>query len=193
MLQSAELRTLRQQLADLSRLSAETRMQLGPRHPAVADQLAQMRDLERSIGREKSRIIDSTLKELDRAVAAETAIRRELERLKGETTTNDRALIGQRELERDVDAQRTIYEAFLRRARETSEQERLDTTNMRVISAATPPLGRSWPPSPWMLLPPGFLLGLLGGAGFALLRPRLPESRDPSLAVLPLAGSPGRA
>ena len=118
-----------------------------------------------------ARTIDSTIKELDRAVAAEAAIRRELDKLKSETTVNDRALIGLREIEREVETQRTIYESFLRRARETGQQERLDTTNMRVISPATPPLGRTFPPSPKVLLPAAFLLGLLGGAVLAILRP----------------------
>ena len=39
-----------------------------------------------------------------------------------------------RELERDVVASRAVYESFLVRARETGEQERLDTKNIRVIS-----------------------------------------------------------
>ena len=170
MLQSTEMRALRQQLADLSRTTAEMGTRLGPRHPMVSEQSAQIRDLERSIAREKTRIIDSTNRELDRAVASEAAIRKELDRVKSETTVNDRALIGQRELERGVETARAIYETFLRRARETGQQERLDTTNMRVISAATPPLGRTWPPSPKLVLPAALLLGLLAGAALAVLR-----------------------
>lgn len=193
MLQSTELRALRQQQADLARQNAENSMRLGPKHPLVAEQNAQIRELDRAIAREKTRIIDSTVKELDRAVAGEAAILRELEKLKRETTTNERALIGLRELERDVDVQRTIYEAFLKRARETGQQERLDTTNIRVISPATPPLGRSWPPSPKMLLPLALLLGLAAGAGLAILRPT--RSDPPASPVLvPLSGAaPGRA
>jgi uncharacterized protein involved in exopolysaccharide biosynthesis len=170
-LASAEMRALRQQLADLQRTHAETGARLGPRHPVVTEQLAQIRETERAIAREKARIIDSTVKELDRAVAAENAIRRELDKLKSETTVNDRALIGLREIEREVETQRTIYESFLRRARETGQQERLDTTNMRVISPATPPLGRTFPPSPKVLLPLAFLLGALAGAALAILLP----------------------
>ena len=59
-----------------------------------------------------------------------------------------------RELERDVQASRAVYESFLVRARETGEQERLDTKNIRVISRAELPQRRSFPPSnfccsPW--------------------------------------------
>ncbi len=192
MLQSTELRALRQQQADLARQNAETSIRLGPRHPLISEQNAQIRELDRALAREKTRIIDSTVKELDRAVAGEAAIQRELDKLKRETTTNDRALIGLRELERDVDVQRTVYEAFLKRARETGQQERLDSTNIRVISAATPPLGRSWPPSPKMLLPVALLLGLLAGAALAVLRPGRPGVAS-SPVLVPLSGSPGRA
>ncbi len=188
MLQSTEMRALRQQLADTARLAAETSTRLGPRHPVVADQNAQIREIERTIAREKARIIDSTIKELDRAVAAEAAIRRELDRLKSETALNDRALIGVRELERDVEAQRTVYESYLRRTRETGQQGRLDTTNMRVISAATPPLGRSWPPSPKLMLPVALLLGLFLGTALALLLPaKRRVERSPVLVAVPPA------
>lgn len=186
LLASPEMRALRQQLADLARAHAETSARLGPRHPVVVEQLAQLRETERAISREKARIIDSTVKELDRAIATENAFRRELEKLKSETTVNDRALIGLREIEREVETQRTIYESFLRRARETGQQERLDTTNVRVISPATPPLGRSFPPSPKVLLPIALILGLLAGAGLAILLPmRRRRGRAVVLAVAP--------
>ena len=48
-----------------------------------------------------------------------------------------------RELEREIESSRTIYESFLRRARETAEQVGVDTTNARIISAAFPPEGKS--------------------------------------------------
>ena len=166
MLQSLEMQNLRQQYATLSRNTAELAQRLGDRHPAMADQYAQQRDLQRLIQREKERIIDTSQKDYDRAVASEAAVRRSLERAKTETAGNDRANVGLRELERELDARRSIYEAFLRRSRETNEQERLNSSNVRVISTATPPRSRTWPPSPKLVLPLALLVGLgLGAAG----------------------------
>jgi succinoglycan biosynthesis transport protein ExoP len=166
MLQSLEMQNLRQQYATLSRNTAELAQRLGDRHPAMADQYAQQRDLQRLIQREKERIIDTSQKDYDRAVASEAAVRRSLERAKTETAGNDRANVGLRELERELDARRSIYEAFLRRSRETNEQERLNSSNVRVISTATPPRSRAWPPSPKLVLPLALLVGLgLGAAG----------------------------
>lgn len=169
MLQSLEMQALRQQYATLSRNTAELATRLGERHPAMAEQYAQQRDLQRLIQREKERIIETTQKDYDRAAASEAAIRASLDRVKSETASSDRAYVGLRELERTLDARRGIYEAYLKRAREASEQERLNTTNVRIISAATPARQRTFPPSPKIVLPVALVLGLLLGAGIALL------------------------
>ena len=168
MLQSLEMQALRQQYATLSRNTAELATRLGERHPAMAEQYAQQRDLQRLIQREKERIIETSQKDHDRAIASETAIRRNLDRAKTETVASDRANVGLRELERTLEARRGVYEAFLRRAREASEQERLNSTNVRIISAATPARQRTWPPSPKIVLPVALVLGILMGAGIAL-------------------------
>ncbi|GJD30392.1 hypothetical protein PMNALOAF_1639 [Methylobacterium adhaesivum] len=170
MLQSLEMQNLRQAYATLSRNTAELATRLGERHPAMAEQYAQQRDLQRLIQREKERIIETSQKDYDRAAASEAAVRKSLDRAKVETAGNDRANVGLRELERELDARRAVYETFLKRARETSEQERLNNSNLRVISAATPARLRSWPPSPKVILPVALVLGLGLGAGLALLR-----------------------
>ena len=85
------------------------------------------------------------------------------------------------------------------RARETGEQQSIDNTNARMISKATPPRDKSWPPR--LLLLAVALMGGLGiGTGAGLMREYLDErvySRElahdltgvPVLAVLPkLAG-----
>ena len=165
MLQSLEMQALRQQFATLSRNTAELATRLGTRHPAMAEQYAQQKDVQRLIQREKERIIDTTQKDADRAAASEAAIRKNLESVKSEMQVNDRANVGLRELDREVEARRGVYEAFLKRSREAGEQERLNNTNVRVISSATPARLRSWPPSPKIVLPVALLLGLaLGGA-----------------------------
>lgn len=169
MLQSLEMQALRQQYATLSRNTAELATRLGERHPAMAEQYAQQRDLQRLIQREKERIIDTLQKDYDRAAASEAAIRSSLDRVKTETTVSDRAYVGLRELERTLEARKGVYEAYLRRSREASEQERLNTTNVRIISVATPALQRTFPPSPKIVLPVALLLGLAIGAGVALL------------------------
>lgn len=169
MLQSLEMQNLRQQYATLSRNTAELATRLGERHPAMAEQYAQQRDLQRLIQREKERIIDTSQKDYDRAAASEATIRKSLEAAKTETATNDRANVGLRELERELESRKAVYETFLRRSGETKEQERLNNANVRIISSATPARVRSWPPSPKIILPIALAIGAALGAGIALL------------------------
>lgn len=168
MLQSLEMQALRQQYATLSRNTAELATRLGERHPAMAEQYAQQRDLQRLIQREKERIIETTQKDYDRAAASEGAIRKSLDRAKSETVTSDRANVGLRELERTLESRRGVYETYLRRSREASEQERLNSINVRVISPAVPARSRTWPPSPKVVLPVALLVGMMLGAAIAL-------------------------
>jgi succinoglycan biosynthesis transport protein ExoP len=84
-------------------------------------------------------------------------------------TTND-ALIGLRELERDVAANRSVYEAFLVRSRETGEQEQVVTKNIRIISKADLPLTRSSPPPNLIIAMAALLLGFASGIGIVAMQ-----------------------
>jgi uncharacterized protein involved in exopolysaccharide biosynthesis len=63
-----------------------------------------------------------------------------------------------RELERDVEASRDVYQSFLKRSRETEEQESLNTSSARIIGEATVPQRRTFPPAMSLLAMIGFVL-----------------------------------
>jgi Mrp family chromosome partitioning ATPase len=119
---------------------------------------------------EVHRIALSSRSEYESARANEEALAGSLEKLKGNAVTTNEAMVTLRELERDVQANRTVYEAFLVRARETGEQERVDTKNIRVISRADLPLQRSFPPSNLLLAMAALLFGLASGSGLVIMR-----------------------
>ena len=81
-------------------------------------------------------------------------------------------------MERDAQASRDIYQAFLVRARETGEQEQVDTKNIRVISRADMPLRRSSPPPSMLMALGAMLLGAAAGCGIVLVRPVPGEDGD---------------
>jgi Mrp family chromosome partitioning ATPase len=151
------------------RREAEQMTSLGERHPAVIEIQAEATRLRRMIEDEVHRIALSSRSEYESARANEEALAGNFEKLKGNAVTTNEAMVTLRELERDVQANRTVYEAFLVRARETGEQERVDTKNIRVISRADLPLQRSFPPSNLLLAMAALLFGLASGSGLVIM------------------------
>ena len=168
--QSQTITALRSQYAEVMRREAEQMTSLGERHPAVIEIQAEAVRLRRMIEDEVHRIALSARSENESARANEETLAANLEKLRGSAVTTNEAMVTLRELERDVQANRTVYEAFLVRARETGEQERVDTKNIRVISPADLPQRRSFPPSNLLLALAALLFGVASGSGIVIMR-----------------------
>jgi polysaccharide biosynthesis transport protein len=168
--QSQTITALRSQYAEVVRRQAEQMSSLGPRHPAVIEIEAQAERLRRMIEDEVNRIAVSARTEYESAKASEEMLSRKVAESTTITMATNQALVTLRELQREVQASRTVYEAFLVRARETGEQERLDTKNIQIISRADPPPMRSWPPSNLLVALGAIFLGVAAGGGLVMLR-----------------------
>jgi Mrp family chromosome partitioning ATPase len=57
-----------------------------------------------------------------------------------------------------------VYQSFLKRSRETEEQESLNTSNARIIGEATVPQRRSFPPATSLIAAIGLVFGALAAA-----------------------------
>jgi polysaccharide biosynthesis transport protein len=183
--QSPTITALRTQYAEVMRREAEQTTSLGARHPAVIEIQAQAERLKHMIGDEINRTALAARTDYDSAKANEELLTKNVETLKQSTLATNADMVTLRELERDVQASRAVYEAFLVRARETGEQERLDTKNIQVISRAEAPPNRSWPPSNTVIALGAVLLGIAAGAGIALMRTVVP-----GMAPLPRRAAP---
>jgi succinoglycan biosynthesis transport protein ExoP len=170
-LQSQTITALRSQYAEIVRRQAEQMATLGPLHPAVIDIEAQVERLHRMIAEEINRTALSARSDYETAKADEQMLGGHLDTQKQTSVTNSQAMVGLRELERQVQASRTVYEAFLVRAREASAQEQLDTKNIHVLSKADPPLARSWPPPTSIMALAALFVGIASGTGIVLMRP----------------------
>jgi uncharacterized protein involved in exopolysaccharide biosynthesis len=164
---SPTIAALRGQQAEARRRLADAQTEFGPRHPAVRNAQAQVADLDRAIAEELGRIAQSARADLERARTAEATQRRTVEQLTAQASDAGQAFVQLRELQREVDVNRNLLNAFLARSRETSELERLDTSNTRIITVAQPPRTRVFPPRGVILAAAGFLVGC--GLGFALV------------------------
>src|SRR5690606_3279461 len=168
----------------------------GPRHPEVVNAEAQRRDIEGQIGAEISRILGSLENTVSVSETRVASLEQSLRDIRGETGESGQAAVQLRELEREAAANRAVYESFLNRFKETSQQQDLQVPDSRVISTATAPTSPSHPrkvPSLTLAL----VLSAMLGVGLAFLLEYLDNgmttARDveetlslPHLASIPL-------
>jgi uncharacterized protein involved in exopolysaccharide biosynthesis/Mrp family chromosome partitioning ATPase len=178
--QSQTVMTLRAQYADIKRRHADLATKLGERHPEIAAVERELRDAQASISAELARIASAARADYERAKASEEALQKSLEAQSRKAVATSQDSVKLRELEREVEASRAVYQAALVRSRELKEQTLLDSTNVRHITVATPPLRAANPPAA-LVLPIALAAGLLLGAGAAFaggtLDPKV-RSRD---------------
>lgn len=136
----------------------------GPRHPNRGSGERQLAGLQAQIDAEAARYVQSIGLDLDQARRTVAQLETNIEAARNTVATDDTASVQLRDLERDAKARSDVYEAFLTRASEITERQQLDTTNIRVISPATPPAQRSWPPRGYVVAGAGGL----GGAGLGV-------------------------
>lgn len=173
---------LRQQQAELARSQAELSSRYGPRHPEILKVQAEQRDLGREISQEISRIAEGMRNEVDVAATRERSLEESLAGLTKRASGDNQAFVQLRALERDATATRTLYESFLNRFRQTSEQQGLLTPDARVISEASVPTSPSEPKMNILLA--GALVAALGaGLGCAVLLELLDDTMHTTAQV----------
>src|SRR6202140_796050 len=163
-LQSPTIANLRAQYAEARKRYAELTSELGPLHPALREIEKQVEDLRRTVNEEVERFAQSARNDLTRASDYEASLNKALEAQKRQSVQLSQASVRLRELERDVEASRDIYQSFLKRSRETEEQESLNTSSARIIGEATVPQRRTFPPAVSLLAVIGLMLGALAAA-----------------------------
>src|SRR6266436_4340733 len=190
---------LRAQYADIAKNEADLSSKYGARHPLVANVHAQLRDTQILINEEIRRILESTRHDYDVARSRETSLQQSLDQLQGVSTSSGQAQVRLRELQREAEANRTQYESYLARSKETTAQESLEMPDSHVVSKAGIPIGPSWPKS-WFVLGLAVMLGLGAGSVLAFLADYLDGriktleqleaiSGVPALAAVPLIGA----
>jgi len=165
-LQSPTIANLRAQYAEARKRMAEMTSELGPLHPSLRQMEKQVEDLRRTVNEEIDRFAQSAKNDLARARDYETSLTRALEAQKRQSVQLSQASVRLRELEREVEASRDVYQSFLKRSRETEEQESLNTSNARIIGEATVPQRRSFPPAMSLIAAIGLVLGALLAASW---------------------------
>jgi uncharacterized protein involved in exopolysaccharide biosynthesis/Mrp family chromosome partitioning ATPase len=172
-LQSPTIANLRAQYAEARRKHAELSSELGPLHPSLKNMEKQVEDLRKNIAEELNRFSQSARNDLTRARDYEASLTKALDSQKHQSVDLSQASVRLRELERDVDANRNVYQSFLKRSRETEEQETLNTSAARIIGEATAPQRRIFPPAMSLIAMIGFAIGALAAAAWVVAVDRL--------------------
>ena len=164
-MRSTTLGSLVLQLSALKQQAAELAGQLGSQHPqmkALCQRTAQIEGDIRTEVRSIRRGVEAAYKQAQRN---ERDLTDQVNALKARTLNLNEETVKLRELQRESDASRAIYEAFLLRSRETGESTSVSTSNVRVITKATPPLERA-SPNRTLITAGGGMLGLFGSLLF---------------------------
>ncbi|MGI2033132.1 GumC family protein [Rhizobium panacihumi] len=160
------------------------RMVYGDRHPSIVRMQAELTAMGDQVRNELTRATNAAKSELDKANSALSTLRTQMTELEGSAFNDNQSQVELRELQRDATSKAAIYESFLSRTRQITEREQINTTNVRVISEALPPSGRSWPPSTTVLFVLGLIGGMIVGTGLAIARGIFIDLRRPPRSLL---------
>jgi len=176
---SSSLSALRANAGALQQQLDSQSMIYGPRHPTIVKLKTELGAVNAQLQTEIGRIVSAAKVSLDEAKSAVAALEAKSGQLTSTVFTDNDKLVQLRELERDAASKSAIYEAFLSRARQVTEREQIDTTNVRVISTAVPPPARSWPPRMVILLGAGAVGGFMLGMFLAVVLGMARDMRRP--------------
>lgn len=195
-LSSDLLQKLREQEASEAQLVAQLSHRFDQSHPTLAAARLALADLQARIAREGQRIVEAASGDLAIAranVAQLEASQNSLTTLLGATSKDE---LTASQLEREVDADRRLYDELLSRSKQVGIQEQLQEPDTRIVSAASMPLRPTFPRK-GMLLTVSAAAAALLAAVITVLVDRLGDNRSrsvpdieaacglPSLAVIP--------
>ena len=166
---SPAINSLRERDADITRRQQDLENRYLPTHPAVQAIQAERRDLDAQIQREAQRAQASMESDVSRArsrVQGLQAARRSAAPARTPVANTGNTQQRLRDLEQQAQEARALYESFIERSQNSSDQSQLSAPTTRLLSAAALPGQPSSPQLRFallMMLAAGLLVGI--GAG----------------------------
>ncbi len=164
---------LRKKYLEASKLEAEISARLGPDHVQAVRLRSEMAEYQRLMFEELNRIAESYQSELQVAESREKSLQASVSQATGVTTAAGETQVQLRELERTADTYRNLYQTFLARFQEATQQQSFPITDARIITRAQVPTTPSAPKKP-LILALAMALGAAFGGGIGAFR----EFRD---------------
>lgn len=184
----------REALAEAERKLADANRRYGPEHPRMASAAADLKAAQDNFRRQVMIVVQGVQKEYELARAHETSIERALSQSKGDIQAHNRKGFELANLEREVAANRQIYDTFMQRSRETKAGD-IQSPVGRIVDLALVPK-TPYGPNKRLIVGLAILGALLAGIALAVLVERLNNTVKtsheaenkllvPSLGVIP--------
>lgn len=164
--------SLRAQEAEVARRVGDLNQRYGDSHPRILQARAEQGQIQGRIAQEVAKIISSVQGDAEAARAKEGELQGQvdlLERKAGGLGQNEVEL---RQLEREAQSSRAVYEDFLKRFKELREQQDIQQPDARILAAGSLPTTPSFPRY-GLTMSGAMVAGLLIGALIILLLERL--------------------
>jgi len=170
LLGSQMIQRLRIDLLQLERKKADLALELGDKHPKLINVRVEMAEGRKELQEEFEMIVEATRNELVVARAHERSLKRNLDVMTNQAGDVNESTVKLLALEREAEANRSLFESFLARAKETRIQQEVQQPDARVISYAQVPGAPSYPPedkymTTAFVLSLGLALGLVYAIG----------------------------
>jgi succinoglycan biosynthesis transport protein ExoP len=167
---------LRQKYVALNKREAELKIKVGPGHAAVLALQQELREYEKLMFQELGKIEDMAKSELEAAQRREQSLSENLAQLVTATASNEKRLVTFRELQREADSYKSLYQTILQRNQELLQTHSFPISESRPVLAAWPPDAPSHPKALTVLA-----VALALGAGLGSCVGAAREYRDRAL------------
>jgi succinoglycan biosynthesis transport protein ExoP len=164
---------LRAKFLNASKMEAQLESKLGSGHLQVIALKREMAEYERLIFEELQRIGESYRSDAEVERSKEKSLSISMSGLVGASAGTNKTLVQLRELERESETYRTLYQSFMQRYQEALQQQSFPVNEARVITAAAAPESASYPKR-GLILALSLVFGAMVGSGVGALR----EYRD---------------
>ncbi|MFK3967203.1 polysaccharide biosynthesis tyrosine autokinase [Ensifer adhaerens] len=160
------IRDLRTRYLAVSKREQDVSQSFGADHPQAVSLRKEKTDVGRQIFQEIQQLTASYRNEYEVARSREASLRENIEGTTGRNANANVSLVHLRELEQRAAALKTLYETYLNRYEQASQQRSFPIAKARVISSAGVPASPS-SPKKTMVLALSAVLGLMAGGAFA--------------------------
>lgn len=164
---------LRQKYLEASKREAQISDRLGSSHIQAVRLRSEMAEYKRLMFEEVSRIAEGYKSDLDVAEAREKSLSESVAQATGISASANETQVQLRELEREAETYRNMYQTFLQRYQEAIQQQSFPVTEARIITRAVAPEKPSHPRKALVLVL-FVMMGAAAGGGIGALR----EFRD---------------